>query len=137
MREAGRHLQQTYQVSEQRAGQVLSLGNSSLRYCSGRPATEELRRRLRELEAERPRYGYQQLWALQRREGWAINHKRVYRIYREEEGLKLRKRLAWNRLRWRAIISLNLAHGEVCQRGKSMTKSGCGYKRPVQNPGGA
>jgi putative transposase len=67
------------------------MGNSSLRYRSRRPAAEELRRRLRELAAERPRYGYQRLWALLRREGWEVNHKRVYRIY-VEEGLKLRKR---------------------------------------------
>ena len=90
-REAARYLQQTYQVSERRAGRALGLSNSSLRYRSRRPAAEELRRRLRELAAERPRYGYQRLWALLRREGWEVNHKRVYRLY-VEEGLKLRKR---------------------------------------------
>jgi transposase len=90
-REAAFYLQQTYQVSERRAGQVLSLSNSSLRYRSRRLAAEELRRRLREPAAERPRYGYQRLWVLLRREGWEVNHKRVYRLYREE-GLKLRKR---------------------------------------------
>ena len=90
-REAARYLQQTYQVSERGAGHALGLGNSSLRYRTRRPAAEELRRRLRELAAERPRYGYQRLWALLRREGWEVNHKRVYRLY-AEEGLKLRKR---------------------------------------------
>jgi putative transposase len=90
-REAASYLQQAYQVSERRAGRAIGLGNSSLRYRSRRPAAEELRRRLRELAAERPRYGYQRLWALLRREGWEVNHKRVYRLYVEEE-LKLRKR---------------------------------------------
>lgn len=90
-REAARYLQQSYQVSERRAGQVLWLSNSSLRYRSRRPAAKELRQRLRELAAERPRYGYQRLCVLLRREGWQVNHKRVYRLYREE-GLKLRKR---------------------------------------------
>jgi putative transposase len=90
-REAARYLQQSYQVSERRVGQVLSLSNSSLRYRSRRPAAEELRQRLRELARERPRYGYQRLWALLRREGRIVNHKRVYRLYCEE-GLKLRKR---------------------------------------------
>ena len=90
-REAARYLQQSYQVSERRVGQVLSLSNSSLRYRSRRPAAEDLRQRLRELAAERPRYGYQRLWVLLRREGWQVNHKRVYRLYCEE-GLKLRKR---------------------------------------------
>lgn len=90
-REAARYLQQSYQVSERRAGHLLSLSNSSLRYRSRRPLAEDLRQRLRELAAERPRYGYQRLCVLLRREGWQVNHKRIYRLYREE-GLKLRKR---------------------------------------------
>lgn len=90
-REAARYLQQGYQVSERRAGLLLSLSNSSLRYRSRRPVAEDLRQRLRELAAERPRYGYQRLWVLLRREGWQVNHKRIYRLYCEE-GLKLRKR---------------------------------------------
>jgi Transposase and inactivated derivatives len=90
-REAARYLQESYQVSERRVGQVLSVSNSSLRYRSRRPAAEELRQRLRELARERPGYGYQRLWALLRREGRIVNHKRVYRLYCEE-GLKLRKR---------------------------------------------
>jgi putative transposase len=90
-REAASYLRQTYQVSERRAGRSLSSSNSSLRYRPRRPAAEDLRRRLRELAAERPRYGYQRLWALLRREGRQVNHKRGYRLY-VEEGLKLRKR---------------------------------------------
>jgi putative transposase len=90
-REAARHLQQTHQLSERRAGRALGLSNSSLRYRSRYPLAEELRRRLREMAAERPRYGYQRLRALLRREGWEVNHKRGYRLYLEE-GLKLRKR---------------------------------------------
>jgi putative transposase len=97
-REAASYLQQTYQVSQRRAGQALGMSNSSLRYRSRRPAAEELRRRLRELAAERPRYGYQRLWVLLRREGWEVNHKRVYRLY-VEEGLKLRKRRRRSRAR--------------------------------------
>lgn len=90
-REAARYLQHSYQVSERRAGQLFGLSNSSLRYRSRRPADKELRQRLRELAADRPRYGYKRLWALLRREGCQVNHKRVYRLY-SEEGLKLRRR---------------------------------------------
>ena len=97
-REAARYLQGRYQVSGRRAGQLLSLSNSSLRYRSRRPAAEDLRRRLLELATERPRYGYQRLWALLRREGRAVNHKRVYRLYLEE-GLKLRQRRRRGRAR--------------------------------------
>jgi putative transposase len=50
-----------------------------------------LRQRLRELAAERRRFGYRRLHILLSREGWAINHKKLYRLYREE-GLTVRKR---------------------------------------------
>jgi putative transposase len=48
-----------------------------------------LRIRLRDLSAVRVRYGYRRLHVLLKREGWKVNHKRVYRLYREE-GLSLR-----------------------------------------------
>ena len=68
-REAARYLKQSYQVSERGAGQLLCLSNSSFRYRYRRPGAEDLRQRLRELAVERPRYGYQRLWVLLRREG--------------------------------------------------------------------
>lgn len=37
------------------------------------------------------RYGYRRLHVLLRREGWTVNHKRIYRLYRLE-GLALRRR---------------------------------------------
>ena len=36
------------------------------------------------LSRENPRYGYRRVWALLRREGWAVNKKRVHRLWREE-----------------------------------------------------
>jgi putative transposase len=45
--------------------------------------------RLRELAAARVCYGYLRLHILLRREGWQVNHKRVYRLYKLE-GLSLR-----------------------------------------------
>lgn len=45
--------------------------------------------RLKDLAASRVRYGYRRLHLLLMREGWAINHKRVYRLYKQE-GLSLR-----------------------------------------------
>ena len=40
--------------------------------------------RLKALAAVRVRYGYRRLHVLLEREGWRINHKRVYRLYTEE-----------------------------------------------------
>jgi putative transposase len=79
-------------VSERRACRLVGIGRSTLRYRSRpRPEEESLRRRLRELAAQRPRFGYRRLHVLLRREGVIINHKRVERLYREE-GLAVRRR---------------------------------------------
>ena len=62
---------------------------STMRYRSRRPLQEALRGRLRQLAAIYVRYGYRRLTVLLRREGWAVNAKRVYRLY-DEEQLKVR-----------------------------------------------
>jgi putative transposase len=41
-----------------------------------------------ELSRKNPRYGYRRVWAMLRREGWAVNKKRVHRLWRKE-GLKV------------------------------------------------
>ena len=64
---------------------------SSQRYRSRRPPQEGLRQRLRELAVERVRWGYRRLHVVLKREGVQVNHKRVYRLYREE-GLAVRRR---------------------------------------------
>ena len=80
-----------YRRSERRACQLAGVGRSSYRYPARRRQDKELRRRLRELAGERRRSGYRRLTVLLRREGWPVNHKRVYRIY-GEEGLAVRRR---------------------------------------------
>lgn len=52
---------------------------------------DPIREPLRVLAARRPRFGYRRLTVLLRREGWVANHKRVYRIYRQE-GLAVRRK---------------------------------------------
>jgi putative transposase len=46
---------------------------------------------LRELAAQRRRFGYRRLHILLAREGIRLNHKRLFRIYREER-LTVRRR---------------------------------------------
>jgi len=45
--------------------------------------------RIDEIASTRVRYGYFRIYILLRREGWVVNHKKVYRIYKEK-GLELR-----------------------------------------------
>ncbi len=59
-----------------------------------------LRHRLRELAGTHVRYGYRRLTVLLRREGWHVNAKRIYRLYREEELIvrtKQRRKMARRR----------------------------------------
>ena len=46
---------------------------------------------MKELASERRRFGYRRLHILLKREGWEINWKKLYRLYREER-LTVRKR---------------------------------------------
>lgn len=48
--------------------------------------------RIRDLAHARPRFGYNRIWAMLRREGWLVNRKRVRRLYRLE-GLQVRMRV--------------------------------------------
>ncbi len=80
-----------YGISERRACRVTKTARSTARRQSRRPKQEALRRRLRELAAVRVSYGYQRLHVLLRREGWPVNRKRIYRLYREE-GLMLKRK---------------------------------------------
>ena len=50
---------------------------------------EPLRARMREIANTRIRFGFWRIYVLLRREGWKVNHKRIYRLYKAE-GLNLR-----------------------------------------------
>jgi putative transposase len=78
-------------LSQQRACRLVGIDHSVLRYQTRRPNDEPLRQRLRELAAMRRRFGYRRLGWLLAREGFRLNHKRLYRLYREEK-LMVRRR---------------------------------------------
>ena len=77
--------------SQRRACALAGIDPRVYRRPSVRPGYGELRRRLLELSSERRRFGYRRLHILLKREGWNLNWKKLYRIYREE-GLTVRKR---------------------------------------------
>ena len=90
-REAVAHLRSIHEMSERRACRVLGVDRASVRYQATRPDDGALRDRLKALAQERRRFGYRRLHVLLRREGHAVNHKRVQRLYREER-LTVRRR---------------------------------------------
>jgi len=90
-REVVAYLQERHHFSQRRACRVARTPRATVRYRHRRPEQEPLRARLRELAAARPRFGYRRLTVLVRREQGAVNHKRVYRLYRLE-GLAVRRR---------------------------------------------
>ena len=89
----------TYGVSERRACRALGVHRNTMRYQTQRDDAA-LAAKLNELAAEHVRWGYRPLCDLIRAEGHRVNHKRAYRVYRDE-GLvvrrKRRKRAAWAR----------------------------------------
>jgi transposase InsO family protein len=82
-----------YKVGQKRASQVPGFNRSTYYYRSRTNPQTELRIRLKELAAARVRYGSRRLHILLMREGWKINHQRVYRLYKEEgQNLRLKNR---------------------------------------------
>jgi putative transposase len=80
-----------YRVSERRACVALRVHRALVRYRSVKPDDAPVRRRLHELARDRPSFGVKRLHTMLRRDGLAINHKKVHRLY-VEEGLQLRAR---------------------------------------------
>ena len=90
-REAVAHVRSAFELSERRACRIIGCVRMTVRYHSRRPRDTELRERLRALAHERRRFGYRRLHVLLRREGFIVNHKRLFRLYREER-LMVRRR---------------------------------------------
>lgn len=77
--------------SQRRACTLAGIDPGVYRYRPKRPDDGDIRKRLRELAAERRRFGYRRLHILLKREGVEMNWKKLYRLYKEER-LTVRKR---------------------------------------------
>lgn len=82
----GRH-----EASCKRICGLIGLRRSSYYYKHRREVDQKLTDVLREKAYRRKRFGYRRLSTMLRREGWNVNHKKVYRIYCEL-GLQVRRR---------------------------------------------
>ena len=83
-------LREQYAASQRRVCGLMAIAVSSYRYCTRR-SDEWLREKLVRLAREKPRYGYRRLQVLVEREGERVNHKRLWRVYREA-GLCLKRK---------------------------------------------
>lgn len=83
------HVRAKLNRSERRVCRVLDQPRSTQRYTAiARDGDEHLVRRMHELVRAHPRRGYRMIWGMLRLEGWRINRKRVYRLWRQE-GLRV------------------------------------------------
>ena len=90
-REAVATLKTEWQLSERRACGLVNISTSVLRYQAKPDGNCTLKERIAALAAVRRRFGYRRIHVLLKREGWQINVKRVYRLYRMA-GLSVIKR---------------------------------------------
>jgi putative transposase len=82
---------ETHGISERRACSIIGADRSTVRYRHRRTDDTAIRDRLRQLAAERRRFGYRRLKLLLDREGIHMNHKKLRRLYAEER-LQVRRR---------------------------------------------
>jgi transposase InsO family protein len=83
-RAAADYLCQTYEVSQRRAGRVLGLARSTLRYRPrDRRHDTPLARAIQKLARRHPRWGYRRVHARLEKIGWTVNLKRIRRLWLE------------------------------------------------------
>lgn len=85
------HLMDHHQMSERRACKASGFCRMTVRYETRRSDDDRLRERMKALAHERRRFGYRRIHVLLKREGHRVNHKKLFRLYREEK-LTVRKR---------------------------------------------
>ncbi len=92
-RKAVEHVLEKKDVSQRRACRILGQPRSSQRYQAKDASQEEtnLLKQIHELVRKYPRYGYRFITAKLRQEGWRVNFKRIYRLWRRE-GFKVPKK---------------------------------------------
>ena len=86
-----------YQVSQRRACVLLGVDPKTVRR-ERLPDHDDIRAAMREIAAQRRRFGYRRVGVMLERKGMIMNHKKLYRLY-SEEGLSVRRRRGRKRAR--------------------------------------
>ena len=111
-RRAVTHLKEVFGMSERRACKAIGCCRMTVRYKSTRPDDRDLRERMKAIAHERWRFGYRRVHVLLKREGYVVNHKKLFRLYREEK-LAVRRRGGRKRaIGTRAPMTIPLAPNE-------------------------
>jgi putative transposase len=85
-------VQKTLGVSQRRACRAIGQSRSGQRYQPKRRDDEgKLIAAMQGLARRKPRWGYRMVWAALRGDGWRVNRKRVYRLWKKE-GLRVRQK---------------------------------------------
>ncbi|MEA1844063.1 IS3 family transposase, partial [Agrobacterium tumefaciens] len=87
-----------WKVSIRRACSVLKVDRSLYVYKSRRGEQAELKLKIKDICQTRVRYGYRRVHILIKREGWPVNPKRIYRLYKEMD-LQLRNKVPKRRVK--------------------------------------
>ena len=109
-RQAVRSLCDDFGVSQRRACRVVDQPRSTQRLVPPIPSDEELALRafLRDFSRRRPRWGWRRAATAARKAGWAVNNKRIHRLWRAE-GLRVPYRK-----KKRPLRGIGVAVGAMC-----------------------
>ena len=77
---------------------MLKVERSLYVYKSTRSEQAELKLKIKDICQTRLRYGYRRVHILIKREGWPVNPKRIYRLYKEMD-LQLRNKVPKRRVK--------------------------------------
>ena len=104
-------VEQIHGYSERKACQLVGANRASIRYEDNKPDIGLLKEKIISIAHEKRRYGYRRIHVLLKRKGVTINHKKLFRIYKEL-GLKVLKRGGRKRAIGTRVVAMALRKKE-------------------------
>jgi len=87
------YLKESFEISERKACELVAINRATVRYRKQTKENKVLRERIVQISLKHKAFGYRRIAEVLKREGWLVNHKRVYRLYAQESlNLKSKKR---------------------------------------------
>jgi putative transposase len=96
-RDAALQVMRDHDISQRRACRLVGVDPKTVRR-ERPPDCTDIRKEMQEIAGKRRRFGYRRIGVLLERKGMVMNHKKLYRIYREE-GLSVKRRRGRKRAR--------------------------------------